>query len=738
MKFNINYFFVSIVFLILLILIIKIFIADTGLRYAYEYLNSKIDDNYRLNERQINILSYKEEKKPIITKKNTIIGWKKKYSNFDFDKNIISERDLNESLSWIRSHGGNFSNKFSNLDQINSNNIYNLKLLWKFDSSKRFLLNKKWNNNVEINPIFYDGLIYVTTPYNEVLAINVLDGSLEWKFKSLKEINSRGIIFWQNKENIKNSCIFVPIRESIFCINYKTGKRIKSFGIDGYINSSTVRAAPLIWNNNLIVATLNPPQLKLYSLPQGILKWTLPLHPKDKNFTGGTPWGGISLDVDRNLAFLTTGNPRPALYGGTRLGNNHNANSIIAIDLIKKEIKWSFQEVSHDLWDYDIAAPPILTSIKINNEFVDVIIVVTKIGNTFILKRENGEPFFDINYRIAPESDVPGEVTSKYQISKNYPEPLIKFEFEKDDITKRTEEAYNYIYDQIENSKYGWFEPPSIKQPLILYGLHGGAQWTGGVVNPYNQNLFIPVNQVPWRIRLFYTSDSEHPINLEKEFNLYKNECSSCHGIKRQGKYETEDEKELSYIPSLIGIYNNKNYKFTNFKQKIIKYHENNFEIEDIEKIYYLFNLWDEKIFKEKLYKINYQWSQFLDHESYPASKPPWGKIISLNLITGKINWQVPHGYINDINIGTSTFGGLINTKGNLIFATGTEDNKIIALEEKSGKEIWSFEMDAAGSAPPTTFEFKDKQILIVVSSGGRYHNYKNKSGSIYAFAIKE
>ena len=115
-----------------------------------------------------------------------------------------------------------------------------------------------------------------------------------------------------------------------------------------------------------------------YLLPSGKLTWEIPIHPIDKNFKGGTPWGGISLDSKKNLLFVSTGNPRPALYGGKRKGKNKNSNSILVFDLIKREIKWSFQEVSHDLWDYDIASPPLLASLIINNEIIDVVIVMTK------------------------------------------------------------------------------------------------------------------------------------------------------------------------------------------------------------------------------------------------------------------------------------------------------------------------------------------------------------------------
>ena len=103
--------------------------------------------------------------------------------------------------------------------------------------------------------------------------------------------------------------------------------------------------------------------IKYFDLKSGKKAFELNIHPDDRQFKGGSPWGGISVDLTNNLLFLTTGNPRPALLGSSRKGPNKNANSIIAIDLMKKKIAWSFQEVLHDLWDYDIASPPLLAAI---------------------------------------------------------------------------------------------------------------------------------------------------------------------------------------------------------------------------------------------------------------------------------------------------------------------------------------------------------------------------------------
>ena len=146
---------------------------------------------------------------------------------------------------------------------------------------------------------------------------------------------------------------------------------------------------------------------------------------------------------------------------------------------------------------------------------------------------------------------------------------------------------------------------------------------------------------------------------------------------------------------------------------------------------------WDDEILKNEDYIINFQWSQFLYSDNLPATKPPWGEIVSINIIDGKINWKVPNGYINDNKVGTSNFGGLIATSGGLIFATGTEDKKIVALNTTDGEEVWSYDMIAAGSTAPITFKIDEKQYIAILATGGRYHNYSKSNGELYVFSLK-
>jgi quinoprotein glucose dehydrogenase len=720
-------------FLLIFFLTLRYLIADTGLYFAVDYLKNKIDNNYTSNQVSIQNKNIDNLNHNYLFK--DIIGLKHKYEN---SANIskINKIQLSETDSWIRSNGGNFSNKFSNLQNINLKNIKDLDLYYKINLNDG-IIKKKWMNNVETNPIFYEGVLFFVTPFKELIALNIKEKKILWKFNSLKKIDSRGISLWINKENLDSSCIFVPIRNGLFCINYKNGKLNSKIGNSGFIKTGIVRAAPVIWNNYVIVATVDSQKIKYFDLKSGKKVFELNIHPDDRQFKGGSPWGGISIDIKNNLLFLTTGNPRPALLGSSRKGPNKNANSIIAIDLMKKKIAWSFQEVSHDLWDYDIASPPLLTTIRINKKLLDVVIVTTKIGNTLIFDRLTGNSFHDIFYDNVPISDFFQEEVSPKQINLKIPEPLIKLETSINDLDDRMPLEKQDIINNLDNYKFGKFVPPSFNRDVLVYGLHGGAQWPGGVFNPYTQNVYIQVNQIPWLLKLFVSSIRKPPENLKYNYQLYIDNCSQCHKENREGIYITKDEKVIKNVPSLIKIFENKYKNYKKFEETIINKNYISIKSSNLKKIHDLFLEWDKDILKYNDYKINFQWSQFLYSDNLPVTKPPWGEIVSINTIDGKINWRVPNGYIKDKKVGTSNFGGLIGTAGGLIFATGTEDKKIIAINSSNGQEVWAYDMVAAGSTAPITFEIDNKQYLAVIASGGRYHNYTKSNGELYIFSLK-
>ena len=116
---------------------------------------------------------------------------------------------------------------------------------------------------------------------------------------------------------------------------------------------------------------------------------------------------------------------------------------------------------------------------------------------------------------------------------------------------------------------------------------------------------------------------------------------------------------------------------------------------------------------------------RLVDLEGYPGIKPPWGTLTALNLNNGKIIWQVPLGYFEKLkkrgilNTGTANFGGPTATLGGLVFVGGTLDKLIRAFDTDTGKELWSHKLPYIGSAPPTVYEAKGEQYIVIPATGG-------------------
>ena len=361
----------------------------------------------------------------------------------DFSNQSYPLEEYSTSNNWFRSHGNNFSTRFSNFNTINNENAKNLKLAWVYSPINE----KNYIYNVQANPIFYKGNIFLPNSQNQIVSINGLTGEQNWKFNVDKGIAAkRGMIIYESKnDNNEPRIFFVNNRNRLFSLNANTGKPIENFGKNGEVEVGLTPIPPTIYKNQLIIITTSS-ILKVYDLDTGKLNWKYKINETKNsilfpNFEKGSPWGGFSLDEKRGLLFFTTGNPEEWHVGVDRPGDNLYANSVVAFNIEEKKIEWHFQEIQHDIWNLDIAAAPILTMVKKNDKFIDVVVAVTKLGNTLILDRESGEPLFDIIKRRAPISNVPGERTSPYQLDISIPEPVCRNKFKKDgtdyDVAKR-------------------------------------------------------------------------------------------------------------------------------------------------------------------------------------------------------------------------------------------------------------------------------------------------------------
>lgn len=619
---------------------------------SYVHLNSRhsfafanyLKKNYFLIQKKLFNKSYKErwsiESKDDRLKLPKYKKIKAKENNFSETKYNLF--DYNNYESWTRSHGNNFSTRFSSLKKINLENAKDLKLAWVYEPES--ILNSKKENQANI--IYFNGKVFFPDVENNLVSLNAENGEVFWKYKIEDGIAAkRGLVLFKKEKKKPGRLIFTDNRKYLYSIN-TDGKPTKGFGVNGRVKIGLTPLTPVIYKDQIIVVTTDN-IIKSYDLNDGKINWKFKVNKtKDNilysNFSKGSPWGGLSLDKKRGLLFFTTGNPEPWHVGVYRKGDNLYANSIVSFNLNTKKIEWHFQEIPHDVWNYDLAAPPILTMIKRNNHNVDAVVAVSKLGNVIVLDRETGEPLFDINYRLAPTSNIPGERTANYQIDINLPEKICRSEFKKDLITDFDLEFKNTFLKEINEYNFGYPSPPLIGKKTLSIG--GCVRWAGGSVDTKKNILYI---------------SSDNPgidiITIQK------------------------DTESLNY------------------------YHE---------------------------------WDTLLDNNGLPAIKPPWGSITALNLNSGKIIWTKPFGKLKNLekeniyNTGSFNRAGITATSGGIIFASGTEDKLFRIYDSRNGDEIWNYQMDAAGSAPPTTFMYKENQYVIVPA-------YEKEGNKVYAFSLK-
>ena len=632
------------------------------------------------------------------------------------------------SKNSYRQNKDNINSKFYTNNNITVENINNLKLAWKHRDIPKDKIDKLWKETVEISPLYADGKIFYMSAGYKLISMDPANGEVFWSKQLLHQPARRGFLWDFDKKYNKRS-IYLPTGNLIIKLDADTGKIDKKFGNKGFINLKlSTKFSPIIYKENLIIVKYSG-ELQSYNKITGKVNFSINTH-KDKNFWGGVPWGGMALDEKNEIIYTVVGNPRPGTYGVTRVGANKNANSIVALDLKTKKVIWSFQETSHDLWDLDIAFPPILITLEINNKNYDCIVLSTKVGNVILLERLTGKPIFDMEYKKAPRSSVPSEVTSPYQLFIKKPEPTTRFEFTEEDINKLDEKRKKYLLNILKDYEYGWFKPPSIGVPLIY--MANGPAWEGGAIDPIKKKFYSPVNQMPTVINMNLYSQWPH-LKFDKQYKesykKYINKCSSCHGKNREGAISSTasnigtavDGKK--HAPNLTGyhLFSNLSKKITDYKNFTNK-HNLKVSEKDFKDINNLFKHWDEKLKKNKLLNIGYEYSKFGQGDLTLYSNPPYGEIIAYDLETGLIDWRVPFGKIikdgKELNVGSFNKGGLIATENGIIFATGTTDNRIIALNSKNGNEIWSYQMKSAGTAPPIVYSHQGKSYISVISSG--------------------
>ncbi len=645
---------------------------------------------------------------------------------------------------WSRSHASYSSNKFSSLGAINISNVAQLAPAWEWDEGGG---EPSASDTVQVNPIIVDGSVFTTTLSGFLVSINALDGKENWRTRLPPPVGRRGLTYAEVSLKGKGvfKAVFTPTAQGIYAIDSKSGAILTQLGKNGVYGDNLSLVAPVITKDSVLTATMFS-TIESFDLATGKKKWSTSL-VKDKAYSyKASVWSGISYDAKRNAMYISTGDPGGMLVGIDRPGDNLYANSLVAIDTGSGKIKWHVQIVSHDLWDLDVVGPPILSTLKPGRKKTDVVIAVTKSGDTLVVNRDTGKFIFDNSYRAYPRSDLKGETAAKHQLHVDWPQSFSSLVFTPDMVTDISAEDHDYVMFKLRNARYGPFLPPSLAYSVALFGLHGGAEWPGAAYDPGKEILVVPSNSVPWILRLEYHEKSRF-LDLDKIKNnrLYQGKCAACHGKFRQG-YHGDNHRNDVYYPPLVGLTVRKadplpglqdfraNHQYVEKETQTVS--EN-----DLAPLAEYFRTLD-SMQKENL-KVAGFWQMVLDTNGLPGSKPPYGNLTAISLKTGKIAWQVPFGEygapVKGKKIkGQQNFGGAIITGSGVIFATGTVDNKIRAFNEENGEELWSYTMLAAGSAPPSTFMVNGEQYVVVNCTGGRYTDFSANKKKLIAFKLKQ
>ncbi len=397
------------------------------------------------------------------------------------------------------------------------------------------------------------------------------------------------------------------------------------------------------------------------------------------------------------------------------------------------------------MWDYDNPPAPILVTINSNGKKQDAVVQFTKMGLTFVLDRDTGEPLFPVVETPVPASTVEGEEAWPTQPIPTRPPPLTRLGITEADLTTITSENNAYAKQVFGNYlNNGLYTPPSEMGTIAQPGTLGGVEWHGGAYDPYSNIIYVNSNDAPGVLKLqktFEPADGTELTDLQRGRLLYEYNCTSCHGLDRKGipplfpsvlkleKSEKEIAKWIRKGGSIMPAFP----QFTDKELKLLSQYMASDEIDlpttaaDDLKVRYLFD----------------GYGYLTDQEGYPVIDPPWGTLTAIDLANGNFVWRVPLGEYPELvargirNTGTPNFGGAVVTAGGLVFIAATADEKIRAFEKSRGKLLWEFDLPAGGYATPSIYMQDGKQYLAIVCGGGG-KNRTPSGDTIMAFSLPE
>jgi len=601
--------------------------------------------------------------------------------------------------------------RFSPLDQITPANVKDMKVAWQMETGDRMRPGEDKGGtdaghefNFENTPIKVGNTLYVCTGHSWVEAIDAKTGKIKWKMDPHANTDPdvylacRGVAYYQAPAGLSTACprrIIAPVLDArLMALNADTGQPCEDFGQHGFISLTEylghvpagfhfVTSPPLVIHDRVILGgwifdnqAENEPSgaVRAFDPVSGKLIWAWDLganpqvqHPQsNEQLTRGTPnaWGVYTADAALNMVYLPLGNATPDYYDGNRRPfDNEYASSTVALDITTGEPRWHFQTTHLDVWDMDLPIGPSLVDIPTAGGVIPALVQTTKRGELFMLNRRTGVPIAKVVEKpVATANAAPGEIMSPTQpYSVGLPSVTPK------DLTEQHLWGATPLDQMICRIEFrqatyeGQFTPPGLKNTIVYPAFDGVVDWHGASIDPERKLLFVNSNYIPFIIK------------------------------------EIPREKMAADVPPWNGEGNEPTIKGGVAPQ----------------------------------YGTPYVGSvhPWLNPLGVPCNPPPWGTLTAIDLASRKIVWQHPIGTTRDTGpFGTHTnlplptgifnIGGNIVTRGGVIFIGATADDYLRAVDENTGKVLWSARLPAGGQATPMSYSVDGKQYVVIAAGG--------------------
>ncbi len=437
------------------------------------------------------------------------------------------------------------STKYSPLDQINRDNVANLRIAWRFKSDN---LGLRPDFNMQSVPIVVGDVMYVQAgTRRSVVALNPSTGEMLWMWRmdegkrgaaAPRQGSGRGLAYWTDGKGDERIVTVTPGYHMVQ-LNAKTGLPVASFGRNGVVDLKTeidqpginletadigLNSPPALGNNVIVIGAAHLPggaprtkenikgYIRGYDVRTGKRLWIFHTIPQPGEFGNDTwendswsytgnagNWGPITIDEELNRVYLATEDGTGDYYGGHRPGNNLFSASVVCLDLNTGKRLWYFQAIHHDIWDWDFPTAPILMDITVNGKPIKAVAVPSKQAWLYTFDRVTGQPVWPIEERPVPRGKVPGEWYSPTQPYPTRPAAYDMQGIRESDVNDWTPEIKAEALRVLNLHKYSdnVFEPPIDRGQdgkfgmLMMPGNNGGTNWEGGAFDPETKIAYI-------------------------------------------------------------------------------------------------------------------------------------------------------------------------------------------------------------------------------------------------------